>query len=82
MPANVKKEAILPKNTLNARAAWLVSKTHATKVIELTLDLMPDVLHWLGITKIDNYLSMSNMKYDAIVESGIRVINRFFFEIA
>lgn len=29
-------------------------------------NLMPDVLHWLGITKIDNYLSMSNMKYDAI----------------
>jgi len=25
--------------------------------------LMPDVLHWLGITKIDNMISMSDM-YD------------------
>ena len=32
---------------------------------------MPDVLHWLGIKKIDRYVSMSNMKYDAIVNSGI-----------
>jgi GTP cyclohydrolase II len=23
--------------------------------------LMPDVLHWLGITKIDRFMSMSNM---------------------
>ena len=30
-------------------------------------ELMPDVLHWLGITKIDRFVSMSNMKYDAIV---------------
>src|SRR5215470_10110843 len=28
--------------------------------------LMPDVLHWLGITRIDRFVSMSNMKYDAI----------------
>ena len=28
-------------------------------------ELMPDVLHWLGITKIDRFVSMSNMKYDA-----------------
>jgi GTP cyclohydrolase II len=38
--------------------------------------LMPDVLHWLGITHIDRFLSMSNMKYDAIVESGIRIRER------
>jgi GTP cyclohydrolase II len=38
--------------------------------------LMPDVLHWLGITHIDRFLSMSNMKYDAIVESGICVRER------
>ena len=30
--------------------------------------LMPDALHWLGITKIDKFVSMSNMKYDAIVK--------------
>lgn len=31
--------------------------------------LMPDALHWLGITKIDKFVSMSDMKYDAIVSS-------------
>ena len=39
-------------------------------------ELMPDVLQWLGITKIDNFVSMSDMKYNAIVQSGIKVINR------
>jgi GTP cyclohydrolase II len=38
--------------------------------------LMPDVLHWLGITRIDRFLSMSNMKYDAVVESGIHIRER------
>ncbi|CAG8497280.1 12275_t:CDS:2, partial [Racocetra fulgida] len=38
--------------------------------------LMPDVLHWLGITKIDRMMSMSNMKYDAIVGSGIPILER------
>ncbi|OKL61419.1 Uracil-regulated protein 1 [Talaromyces atroroseus] len=38
--------------------------------------LMPDILHWLGITKIDRMLSMSNMKHDAIVQSGIPIIER------
>ncbi|CAL8582014.1 Putative GTP cyclohydrolase [Xanthoria parietina] len=38
--------------------------------------LMPDILHWLGITKIDRMLSMSNMKYDAIVEQGIPILER------
>lgn len=38
--------------------------------------LMPDVLKWLGISKIDKMLSMSNMKYDAIVESGIEIVER------
>ncbi|KAJ4485413.1 cyclohydrolase [Lentinula aciculospora] len=39
--------------------------------------LMPDVLHWLGITKIDNMVSMSDMKYDAIVGSGIEIRKRY-----
>ena len=39
-------------------------------------ELMPDVLHWLGVTKIDRLLSMSDMKYDAIADSGIEVVNR------
>jgi len=38
--------------------------------------LMPDVLHWLGITRIDRFVSMSNMKYDAIVNSGIAIGER------
>ncbi|KAJ3311260.1 Uracil-regulated protein 1 [Boothiomyces sp. JEL0838] len=37
---------------------------------------MPDVLHWLGIQKIDRMISMSNMKYDAIVGSGISILER------
>ncbi|KAB2896187.1 MAG: GTP cyclohydrolase II [Kofleriaceae bacterium] len=39
-------------------------------------ELMPDVLHWLGVTKIHRLVSMSNMKYDAIVRSGIEVGER------
>ncbi|HEY8384436.1 MAG TPA: GTP cyclohydrolase II [Microvirga sp.] len=38
--------------------------------------LMPDVLHWLGIRRIDRLMSMSNMKYDAITASGIEVVER------
>lgn len=38
--------------------------------------LMPDILHWLGVTRIDRMLSMSNMKYDAIVDSGITIVER------
>lgn len=38
--------------------------------------LMPDVLHWLGIRKIHRLVSMSNMKFDAITESGIEVGER------
>jgi GTP cyclohydrolase II len=39
-------------------------------------ELMPDALHWLGITKIDRLISMSDMKYDAITNSGIKVLER------
>jgi GTP cyclohydrolase II len=38
--------------------------------------LMPDALHWLGITRIDRLVSMSNMKYDAITQAGIEVGTR------
>lgn len=38
--------------------------------------LMPDALHWFGVQQIDNLVSMSNMKYDAIVNSGIKVVKR------
>jgi GTP cyclohydrolase II len=39
-------------------------------------ELMPDALHWLGITRIDRMVSMSNMKFDAITKSGIEIIQR------
>ena len=37
---------------------------------------MPDILHYFGVEKIHHLHSMSNMKYDAIVGSGIEVVNR------
>lgn len=39
-------------------------------------ELMPDVLHWLGVTRIDRFISMSNMKYNAIAQAGIEVVER------
>jgi GTP cyclohydrolase II len=39
-------------------------------------ELMPDVLHWLGMTRIDRFVSMSDMKYNAIVNSGIEIVQR------
>lgn len=39
-------------------------------------ELMPDVLHWLGITRIDRLVSMSDLKHRAIVSSGIEVVER------
>jgi GTP cyclohydrolase II len=39
-------------------------------------EMMPDVLHWLGVRRIHRLVSMSNMKYDAIVGSGIEVVTR------
>ena len=38
--------------------------------------LMPDVLHWLGIRHIDRFVSMSNMKHDALVEGGLTIGER------
>jgi len=39
-------------------------------------ELMPDILHWLGIARIHHLVSMSNLKYDAMVRSGIDVVER------
>ena len=39
-------------------------------------ELMPDSLHWLGITRIHRFVSMSDMKHDAIVKSGIEILER------
>ncbi len=39
-------------------------------------ELMPDVLHWLGVKKIHRLVSMSNDKFDAITGSGVEVLER------
>jgi GTP cyclohydrolase II len=38
--------------------------------------LMPDVIHWLGISRIDRLVSMSNLKYDALIAAGIDIGER------
>ena len=38
--------------------------------------LMPDPLHWLGIRRIDRFVSMSDMKHDAITSQGIEIGER------
>ena len=38
--------------------------------------LMPDVIHWLGLQRIDRFLSMSDMKYDALTGQGIDIVER------
>jgi GTP cyclohydrolase II len=39
-------------------------------------ELMPDVLSWLGVNRIDRFISMSNLKYDAIVKQGIEIVHQ------
>jgi GTP cyclohydrolase II len=39
-------------------------------------ELMPDVLHWLGVRRIHRLVSMSNLKHDAITGSGITIDER------
>ncbi len=38
--------------------------------------LMPDILHWLGISRIDRFASMSNMKSDALRLQGIEIVEQ------
>jgi GTP cyclohydrolase II len=38
--------------------------------------LMPDVVHWLGLKRIDRFVSMSDMKHDALVDQGIDIVER------
>jgi GTP cyclohydrolase II len=38
--------------------------------------LMPDPIHWLGLRRIDRFVSMSDMKYDALVSQGIEIVER------
>jgi len=39
-------------------------------------ELMPDVFHWLGVTRIDRMVSMSNMKSDALRRAGIKIVEQ------
>ncbi|MDX2101543.1 MAG: GTP cyclohydrolase II [Alphaproteobacteria bacterium] len=36
-------------------------------------ELMPDIFHWLGIRRIERWVSMSNMKHGALTAAGITV---------
>ena len=38
--------------------------------------LMPDVIHWLGVRRIDRFVSMSDMKYDALIAQGVEIGER------
>ena len=35
--------------------------------------LSADVLHWLGITRVDRWISMSHLKANAVTEAGIEI---------
>jgi len=39
-------------------------------------ELMPDVLRWMWSTESQRFISMSNMKHDAIADTGIKIIER------
>jgi GTP cyclohydrolase II len=39
-------------------------------------ELMPDIFNWLGITKIDRFASMSDMKFNSIASHGIEIVER------
>ncbi len=39
-------------------------------------ELMPDVFHWLGVRRVDRFVSMSNMKHDALLRQGIEIGER------
>jgi GTP cyclohydrolase II len=38
--------------------------------------LMPDAIHWLGVSRIDRFVSMSDMKYDALTTQGVEIVER------
>jgi GTP cyclohydrolase II len=40
-------------------------------------ELMPDVFHWLGVKRVDRWVSMSNVKHEAARAQGIEVVEQF-----
>jgi len=39
-------------------------------------ELMPDVFHWLGVSRVDRWVSMSNIKHKAARAQGIEVVEQ------
>ena len=39
-------------------------------------ELMPDIFHWLGVSRLDRFASMSDMKHDALAGQGIEIGER------
>jgi GTP cyclohydrolase II len=39
-------------------------------------ELMPDIFHWLGVSRIDRFASMSDMKFNALERQGIEIGER------
>jgi GTP cyclohydrolase II len=39
-------------------------------------ELMPDVLHWLGVRRIHRWVSMSNVKRAALEAQGIEIVEQ------
>ena len=39
-------------------------------------ELVPDVFHWLGVSRIERWASMSNMKHGAVQAQGIEIVER------
>jgi GTP cyclohydrolase II len=38
--------------------------------------LMPDAIHWLGLRRLDRFVSMSDLKYNALSSQGIEIVER------
>ncbi|MGI9406846.1 MAG: GTP cyclohydrolase II, partial [Hyphomicrobiaceae bacterium] len=54
------------RQPLGDSAATYFERTECVAGVQDTRfqDLMPDVFHWLGVTRIDRFMSMSDMKHD------------------
>jgi GTP cyclohydrolase II len=39
-------------------------------------ELMPDIFHWLGVRRLDQFASMSDMKHGALAGQGIEIGER------
>lgn len=60
------------------RASAYFGRTEAVAGVEdMRLQaLSPDVLQWLGIRRIDKWISMSNLKSDALTAAGIDIVEQ------